>query len=56
MIDYLRGTIAEISLDSIILEVNGVGYELAIPERSIAGLPPVGQEIRLFYVFPGIGK
>jgi len=51
MIDYLRGTIAEISLDSIILEVNGVGYELAIPERSIAGLPPVGQEIRLFTHF-----
>ena len=51
MIDYLRGTIAEISLDSIILEVNGVGYELAIPERSIAGLPPVGQEIRLFTYF-----
>lgn len=48
MIDYLRGILADVTMDSIILEVNGIGYELAVPGRSVAGLPPVGQEMRLF--------
>ncbi|MDI9480565.1 MAG: Holliday junction branch migration protein RuvA [Syntrophomonadaceae bacterium] len=48
MIDYLRGILAEIRTDSVVLEVNGIGYELALPDRSVASLPPSGQEMRLF--------
>lgn len=48
MIDYLRGSLAEIRTDSVILEVNGVGYELAVPGRSVASLPPSGEEMRLY--------
>lgn len=48
MIDYLRGILAEIRTDSVVLEVNGTGYELALPGRSAASLPPTGQEMRLF--------
>lgn len=48
MIDYLRGIIADVTVDTVILEVNGTGYEIALPSRSIAGLPPVGREMRLF--------
>jgi Holliday junction DNA helicase RuvA len=48
MIDYLRGILAEIRTDSVVLEVNGIGYELALPGRSAASLPPSGQEMRLF--------
>jgi len=48
MIDYLRGTLADIRTDSVIIEVNGVGYELAVPSRSVASLPPSGEKMRLF--------
>ncbi|HQA06692.1 MAG TPA: Holliday junction branch migration protein RuvA [Syntrophomonadaceae bacterium] len=48
MIDYLRGILADVDMDSVILEVNGIGFELALPGRSVATLPAVGKEVRLF--------
>lgn len=48
MIDYLRGILAEVDMDSVVLEVDGIGFELALPGRSLAALPPVGKEVRLF--------
>ncbi|HAA09322.1 MAG: Holliday junction branch migration protein RuvA [Syntrophomonadaceae bacterium] len=48
MIDYLRGTLTDIRTESVILEVNGVGYELAVPDRYMASLPPAGEQMRFF--------
>jgi Holliday junction DNA helicase RuvA len=48
MIDYLRGTLTDIRTESVILEVNGVGYELAVPDRYMASLSPAGEQMRFF--------
>ncbi len=48
MISFLRGTVAESRLQSLILDVNGVGYELIVPLSSIDQINPVeGQQLCL---------
>ena len=48
MIDYLRGTLTDIRTESVILEVNGVGYELAV-QTGMASLPPAGEQMRFLH-------
>ena len=48
MITQLRGRILETELTDVALDVNGVGYALAIPMSTYDKLPPVGTEICLF--------
>ncbi|HSR15485.1 MAG TPA: Holliday junction branch migration protein RuvA [Gemmatimonadales bacterium] len=45
MIGRLRGTLAAKGADSVVLEVGGVGYEVAMTPRSLAGLPAVGEGV-----------
>ncbi|MFW0776488.1 MAG: Holliday junction branch migration protein RuvA [Rickettsiales bacterium] len=47
MIGKLRGHIDDIEEDSVILDVNGVGYHLFCSSRTIAALPPVGEPAQL---------
>ncbi len=47
MIAQLRGKLADISLTSIILDVNGVGYQLFIPISTFDKLPQLGEETTL---------
>lgn len=47
MITYLKGTLAEIAENSIILEVYGIGYEVFCSTRTIEELPRE-QEIKLY--------
>ena len=44
MIGRLRGTIVDSTLDSVVLEVAGVGYVLAVSPRTLVDLPSVGEE------------
>lgn len=48
MIAYLRGTLFDFNDDSIIIDVNGMGYEVFTHSRSFAALPGKGSEIFLF--------
>jgi holliday junction DNA helicase RuvA len=49
MIAYLRGKLLEVTQDSAVLDVQGVGYEAACPARTIDELrSQVGQEMRLW--------
>lgn len=45
MIARLRGILAHRGLDSIIVDVNGLGYEVTVSPRTLTDLPPVGDEV-----------
>lgn len=45
MIGRLRGTVVAQRADRVIVEVGGVGYDVAMPTRAIAELPPSGSEV-----------
>jgi holliday junction DNA helicase RuvA len=52
MINYLKGTVADIAKGSnrviLILEVQGIGYEIQILPRVIGQLPPAGEIAQIF--------
>lgn len=43
MIGRLRGDIAEKTADYVLIDVGGVGYDVAVTPRTVATLPAVGQ-------------
>lgn len=47
MIGMLRGTLAEKGLDRVLLDVGGVGYEVAISMTTLQALPQAGHEVTL---------
>jgi holliday junction DNA helicase RuvA len=47
MISFLRGKLIEALPTQVIVEVNGLGYEVLIPLSSYDKLPPPGQEVKL---------
>ena len=44
MIARLTGTILDLKTDRVVLDVHGVGYELAIPLGTFSALPPAGEK------------
>ena len=48
MIALLHGVLAARSTDRVVLLVAGVGYEVLVPAATLAALPAVGGEARLF--------
>lgn len=48
MFSYIKGILEEINKDYVVLDNNGIGYELFIPSRQIELLPLRGNEIKLF--------
>src|SRR5579862_1644189 len=47
MITFLQGTLREALPTQVVVEVNGVGYEVLIPLSSYDKLPQPGQELKL---------
>ena len=47
MIGRLRGTLAEKQPPHLLLDVNGIGYELEVPMTTLYRLPAVGQPLTL---------
>lgn len=47
MISYIRGELAAIEEEKVIVDVNGVGYGIFMPVQSINLLPAVGEEVKL---------
>lgn len=48
MIGFLRGRLASKSPPFLVLDVNGVGYEIEAPMTTFYDLPQLGEEVRLF--------
>ncbi len=48
MISQIRGTLLESTLSSAVVDVQGMGFELAVSGETAAALPPVGGEAVLF--------
>lgn len=51
MYAYLNGKLAEKAATSVILDVNGVGYQIQIPLSTYEALPVLGQAVRLLTHF-----
>ena len=48
MYAYLKGELEGITEDGIIVEVNGVGYNVRIPKENISKLPPLHYKVQIF--------
>ena len=48
MIQYIHGTLCEISDGMIIVEAGGIGYGINVPASVIGELPAVGTEVRIY--------
>jgi len=47
MIGKLTGLLDEVGPSAVIVDVNGVGYEVTVAARTIASLPPIGEAVTL---------
>ena len=47
MIAQLTGLVARIEANSVILDVNGIGYQVFLPVTTLSGLPEVGGKVTL---------
>ncbi len=45
MIAFLRGVVFQYNPESIIIDVNGIGYEVQVHSRSISSFPPPGGQV-----------
>lgn len=48
MYAYIRGELAEVACDSVVIEAGGIGYRVFIPGKTIEYLPSVGEEIKVY--------
>jgi Holliday junction DNA helicase RuvA len=45
VIGRVRGTLASITAAGIVIDVGGIGYEVAVNPDTVSGLPTVGEEV-----------
>lgn len=48
MIAYLNGILTEIEEENIVIEVNGIGYNVRIPAGMAGRLPQIGEVVKLY--------
>ncbi len=48
MIAYLKGELNDVEEEAIVLEVNGIGYNVKVNERTIQMLPALGSEMKIY--------
>lgn len=48
MIAYIKGVLAAVSEDSVIVDNNGMGIRIMVPSSSLNRLPDIGNEVQIF--------
>ncbi len=48
MISFLRGVLLEACENFLVVEVQGIGYEVTVPPRLVRALPPPGKVVELY--------
>lgn len=48
MIAFLKGEIADLTENSVVLDVNGIGYEVLVPGQLLSMLGGVGRRVKLY--------
>ena len=48
MIEYLKGKIAAVRANQVVIDVNGVGYAVAVSESTASLLPGIGEEAKIY--------
>lgn len=48
MIGFIKGVVDSVSESRALIDVNGVGFECNIGSGTAAGMPPVGDEVKLY--------
>ena len=48
MLSYIIGEVAEISSDTVVVENNGIGFNIKTSAMTIDSLPPVGDMVRIY--------
>jgi Holliday junction DNA helicase RuvA len=48
VIAHLTGTVARVDANSVVVDVNGVGYRALVPVSVLDSLPPEGEKVSLF--------
>lgn len=47
MISYIRGELVAVEKDKIVVDVNGVGWGIYMPEQTMGRLPSIGEEVKI---------
>ena len=48
MIAFLKGEVADMTEGSVVLDVNGIGYEVLVPGQLLSMLDGIGQSLKLY--------
>ncbi|MCD7981485.1 MAG: Holliday junction branch migration protein RuvA [Clostridiales bacterium] len=48
MYSYIRGTLEEVRQDSVVVENNGIGYQIYVPVRILQELPQGGGQVKIY--------
>ncbi len=51
MISYIKGTLADVGADSIVIDVSGIGWHVFVPGQVIDYLPAVGETVKVYTYF-----
>lgn len=51
MFSYIKGMLAEVFEDAVVVETGGVGWNIHVPLSVLDRLPPTGQEIKVYTFF-----
>jgi len=48
MYSYIRGVLAEVEIDHIVIDVSGIGYNIYVPVNCLDYLPGIGEECKVY--------